>query len=219
MKHEGKDTMEPLPQTVASGIAVAPPTVVALERFLEELRRISSGTITKQALCDLLQQFTVAPADLEPYYHWLPDRHTRNLIYRNDRIELMVLCWPVGMETPAHTHNGQLGWMAMVTGCLVVENYRFVACDKPENQQVVGIDCLAGATEIELERLSAETCMPGGPLNTVDKQQTIHRIRNPRERNERAVSLHIYSLPIDSCVVFDVEGQRCYRRELGYDNS
>ena len=130
----------------------------------------------------------------------------------------MAICWPVGAETPPHTHNGQLGWMAMVSGCLVVENYRFVVCNKPENQQVVGIDCLAGATEITLERMRTETCLPGGPLNTVDKAQTIHCIRNPRERNERAVSLHIYSLPIESCVVFDLEEQRCYRRELAFDN-
>jgi cysteine dioxygenase len=30
------------------------------------------------------------------------------------------------------------------------------------------------------------------------------------------VSLHIYSLPIDSCVAFDMEHQRCFRRSLAY---
>ena len=58
----------------------------------------------------------------------------------------------------------------------------------------------------------------GGPLNTVDKLQTIHRIRNLAEWNEGAVSMHVYSRPIDSCVVFDMEAQRCYRRDLKYDN-
>ena len=38
------------------------------------------------------------------------------------------------------------------------------------------------------------------------------------EWSERAVSVHVYSRPIDSCVVFDLEGQRCFRRELQYDN-
>ena len=208
--------MEPLTQTGAGLAPAALPRVVSLDHFLGELRRISAGMITKSELCELLTRYTVDPADLEPYYHWLTERHTRNLIYRNDRIELMVLCWPEGAETPPHTHNGQLGWMAMVNGTLTVENYRFVVCNKPENQQVVGIDCLAGATEITLERLTSETCEPGGPLNTVDKTQTIHRISN--SGGGRAVSLHIYSLPIDSCVVFDLPAQRCYRRELGYDN-
>jgi predicted metal-dependent enzyme (double-stranded beta helix superfamily) len=203
----------------ADGRPPAPlPTVVSLEAFIAELRRISAGVVSKGELCSLLQRLTIDPAELEPYQHWLPDRHTRNLIYRNDRIELMLLCWPIGAQTPPHTHNGQLGWMAMVSGSLVVENFRYVDCNKPENQQVAAIDCLAGATEITLEPIAREVCAPGGPLNTVDKAQTIHRITNPPERNERAVSLHIYSLPIDSCVVFDLDAQKCWRRELGFDN-
>jgi hypothetical protein len=30
--------------------------------------------------------------------------------------------------------------------------------------------------------------------------------------------MHIYSRPIDSCVVFDVDRQTCFRRDLKYDN-
>ena len=66
------------------------------------------------------------------------------------------------------------------------------------------------------DHVGTEVAVPSGPLNTVDKTQTIHRIINPAE--ERAVSMHVYSRPIDSCVVFDLEGQRCYRRDLKYDN-
>ncbi|MGH9457833.1 MAG: cysteine dioxygenase [Thermoanaerobaculia bacterium] len=199
-------------------VAAAPPKAVPLQEFLAEIKDISSGLITKRALCDLLTQKTIDAHDLEPYHHWLPDRHTRNLIYRNDRIELMLICWPSGTTTPLHTHNGQLGWMAMVSGRLRVDNYRLVECNKPENQEVVGIDCITGATEMTMKKLATEICVPGGPLNTVDKHQTIHAITNPAEWNEPALSLHIYSLPIDSCVVFDMDEHRCYRRDLGYDN-
>jgi cysteine dioxygenase len=108
--------------------------------------------------------------------------------------------------------------MTMIEGKLVVENYRKLDCNRPENQQVVGMDCLAGATRLEMEHLGDEMAIPGGPLNTVDKTQTIHRIRNLAEWNEHAVSMHVYSRPIDSCVVFDMEAQRCFRRELKYDN-
>ena len=80
------------------------------------------------------------------------------------------------------------------------------------------MDCIAGATQIEMEHLNDEYAVPGGPLNTVDKTQTIHRIINKSEWNERAVSMHIYSRPIDSCVVFDVDRQTCFRRDLKYDN-
>lgn len=193
------------------------PLTIPLPDFVGRLRSLSEGVITKAAVADLVLGAQPDHADLEPYKHWNPGKHTRNLIFRNDMIELMLICWNVGQITPLHTHNGQLGWMAMVDGRLVVENYRLRGCNKPENQQVVGMDCTAGATSIDMEKLDTETVAPGGPLNTVDKEHTIHRILNPAEWNEPAASLHIYSRPIDSCVVFDLEAQRCFRREMSYD--
>jgi cysteine dioxygenase len=198
--------------------SVAAPTPIPVEKFVDGLREMAAGVITKQKMYDYLVAYEIQLKDLEQYKLWLPDRHTRNKIFRNDMLECMLICWPVGSITPLHTHNGQLGWMTMIEGKLLVENYRKIDCNRPENQQVVGMDCLAGATRIEMKQLGTELCVPGGPLNTVDKRQTIHRIKNLPDWNERAVSLHVYSRPIDSCVVFDIESQRCFRRDLKYDN-
>lgn len=194
------------------------PTPVPADQFIEGIRELSQGLITKQKMYDYLVAYAIRTEDLERYKMWVPDRHTRNKIFRNDLIEVMLICWPTGSITPLHTHNGQLGWMTMIEGKLKVENYRKVDCNRPENQQVVGMDCLAGATRIEMQHLHDELAVPGGPLNTVDKTQTIHRILNLPEWNQPAVSMHVYSRPIDSCVVFDMENQRCFRRDLKYDN-
>ena len=202
----------------SSSQQVYSPTPVPAEQFIEGIRELSQGLITKQKMYDYLVAYEIRAEDLERYKLWLPDRHTRNKIFRNDMIEVMLICWPAGSITPLHTHNGQLGWMTMIEGKLKVENYRKVDCNRPENQQVVGMDCLAGATRIEMQHLHDELAVPGGPLNTVDKIQTIHRILNLPEWNQPAVSMHVYSRPIDSCVVFDMENQRCFRRDLKYDN-
>jgi cysteine dioxygenase len=204
--------MTAVPQPIYS------PRAVSAATFVDGIRALSEGIITKQKIYDFLVAQQIRPEELEQFKLWMPDRHTRNKIFRNDMIEVMLICWPIGAITPLHTHNGQLGWMTMLEGKLVVENYRKVGCDRPENQQVVGMDCLAGATRIEMEHLEDEMAIPGGPLNTVDKTQTIHRIKNLPEWNERAVSMHVYSRPIDSCVVFDMDAQSCYRRDLKYDN-
>ena len=198
--------------------AIYAPTPVPAEQFIDGIRELSQGLITKQAIYDYLITYEIRLEDLERFKLWLADRHTRNKIFRNEMIEVMLICWPVGTVTPLHTHNGQLGWMTMIEGKLKVENFRKVECNRPENQQVVGLDCLAGATHIVMEHLHDEIAIPGGPLNTVDKTQTIHRILNPAEWNQPAVSMHVYSRPIDSCVVFDMENQRCFRRDLKYDN-
>ena len=197
---------------------VITPTAVPVEKFVEGLRKLSQGLITKQSIYDYLVASEIRDKDLKKYEKWLDDRHTRNKIFRNDMLECMLICWPVGAITPLHTHNGQLGWMTMIRGKLIVENYRKIDCNRPENQQVVGFDCLAGATRIEMKHLGTELCVPGGPLNTVDKTQTIHRIRNLSEWNEPAMSMHVYSRPIDSCVVFDLDAGKCFRRDLKYDN-
>lgn len=204
--------------TTAVPEAIYSPAPVTAEQFVDGIRQLSEGLITKQRIYDYLVTYQIRPEDLGRYRNWLPDRHTRNKIFRNDMIEVMLICWPVGTVTPLHTHNGQLGWMTMLEGKLLVENYLKLDCDRPENQQVVGMDCLAGATRIDMQHIHNELAIPGGPLNTVDKTQTIHRIRNLAEWNVPAVSMHVYSRPIDSCVVFDMEGQRCYRRDLKYDN-
>jgi cysteine dioxygenase len=205
-------TVLPEPQPIYS------PTAISAEQFVDGIRELSQGLITKQALYDYLVTYCMRDEDLQRYKSWVPGRHTRNKIFRNDMIEVMLICWPIGAVTPLHTHNGQLGWMTMLEGKLLVENYKKIGCNKPEAEQVVGMDCLAGATRIDMQHLENELAIPGGPLNTVDKTQTIHRIQNLAEWNERAVSMHIYSRPIDSCVVFDMENQRCYRRDLKYDN-
>jgi cysteine dioxygenase len=194
------------------------PAAVSAEQFVEGIRRLSEGIITKQKIYDYLVAYEIKAEELVRYQDWQPDRHTRNKIFRNDMIEVMLICWPIGAVTPLHTHNGQLGWMTMIEGKLMVENYKKIDCNRPENQQVVGMDCLAGATKIEMQHLGNEMAIPGGPLNTVDKTQTIHRIRNLADWNERALSMHVYSRPIDSCVVFDMDAQMCFRRELKYDN-
>jgi cysteine dioxygenase len=201
-----------MPATLSS------PKPVPVEQFVDGIRELSAGLITKNKIRDYLIDFEIRAEDLERFKQWLPDRHTRNKIFRNDMIEVMLICWPIGAITPLHTHNGQLGWMQMLEGKLLVENYRKIRCNTPENEQVVGMDCIAGATQIEMEHLDDEYAVPGGPLNTVDKTQTIHRIINKAEWNERAVSMHVYSRPIDSCVVFDMASQKCFRRDLKYDN-
>jgi cysteine dioxygenase type I len=198
--------------------AIYSPVPIPADEFVDGIRQLSEGIITKQKIYDYLIAYEIRAEDLERYKRWVPDRHTRNKIFRNDMIEVMLICWPAGAITPLHTHNGQLGWMTMIEGKLIVENYHKVSCNKPENEQVVGLDCLAGATQIEMQHLNDELAIPDGPLNTVDKKQTIHRIINRAEWQQPAVSMHVYSRPIDSCVVFDLENQTCYRRDLKYDN-
>jgi cysteine dioxygenase len=188
--------------------------VVPIGDFVATLQAFEKQPITRDRILALCQETEIDRASLDRYAFFRPDAYTRNLIYRDDQIEVMALCWSKGQRTPIHTHNGQLGWMAVSQGSVAVINYKWLGCNAPENQNVAGMDCLAGATELDLQRQEIQECYAGGPVNTVDKVQTIHQV--VVQGSEPALSLHIYSRPIDSCVAFDMENHRCYRRRLSF---
>ena len=190
------------------------PAPVPVGQFVDGVRELSQGVITKQTIYDYLCTYEINAADLERFKQWLPDRHTRNKVFRNEMIEVMIICWPIGAVTPLHTHNGQLGWMAVQQGHLAVVNYKYIGCNAADNQNVAGLDCLAGATELDIDRREVQECYPDGPVNTVDKVQTIHQV--VVQGKEPVISLHVYSRPIESCVAFDLEQRRCYRRQLSF---
>jgi cysteine dioxygenase len=186
------------------------------EDFVEGLKGLGRETITKELLRQYVDSQRLSAEALKPYTFFRDDFYTRNLIYRDDIFEVLTICWKPGQKTAIHTHNGQLGWMTVAQGDLAVHNYRYVRCNAPENQNVIGIDCLGGATEIELEKLRTDECSDHGSVITVDKLQTIHQIENLGSSPAGCISLHVYSKPFDSCVAFDLEKHHCYRRTLHY---
>ena len=187
---------------------------ITIGDFVDDLRSFESEPITRDRMLGYLQETAVDRRSLDPYVHFRGDMYTRNLVYRDDVLELMAVCWQPGQRTVIHTHNGQLGWMGVEQGALAVINYKWIGCNAADNQNVAGMDCLAGATELDIDRREVQECYPGGPINTVDKVQTIHQV--VVQGKEPVISLHVYSRPIDSCVAFDLEQKRCYRRVLSY---
>jgi cysteine dioxygenase len=195
---------------------MAHPLRTSVDDLVHGLKNVERETITKEYVRQFLDAHQLTADELKPYTFFRDSFYTRNLIFKDDLFEVMTICWKPGQKTVIHTHNGQLGWMTIPQGEVAVHNFRYVSCNAPENQNVVGIDCLGGATHIELARLATEDCSPTSGVATVDKLQTIHQIENVDRSGEGAISLHIYSKPFDSCIAFDLEQQRCFRRTLSY---
>src|SRR5262245_8293410 len=132
--------------------------LVSVGDFVAALQGFEKQPITRDRILDFCCETEVDRASLERYAFFRGDTYTRNLIYRDEMIEVMALCWSKGQRTPIHTHNGQLGWMAVVDGSVAVINYKWLGCNAPDNQNVAGMDCLAGATELDLERREVQEC-------------------------------------------------------------
>jgi hypothetical protein len=51
----------------------------------------------------------------------------------------------------------------------------------------------------------------------VDPLEPVHRVVNPLDFKERAVTLHVYSRPFDTCVVYSPEQGTCGEIRLHYN--
>lgn len=169
---------------------------VTIESFVRELRKFPESAFDGiEQIRGFLKEMPVDPASLEPFLTWDRQHYTRNLIDKTPLYELMAICWEIGQISSVHNHRDQNCWMAVPSGRLLVENFHVV------HQDVAGGTCKITATEtLEMN--------PGQPC-AVDPQEPVHRVINPREFNQRAVSLHVYSRPFDTCVVYSAEQGTC----------
>jgi cysteine dioxygenase len=187
--------------------------LISIDDFVARIRSFEQGLITRDSVLDYCDSVQISDTSLEPYVFFDEKFYTRNMIYRDDLFEIMTICWQPGQKTAVHTHNGQLCWMIPQRGNLGMVDYKWLGCDHPDHQNVVGLDCLAGSDHTKLEVVREVEACARGTVMTADKLQTIHRLYN---LDEQAISIHVYSRPFDSCVAFDMEKQHCYRRPLAY---
>src|SRR5213080_3252997 len=154
------------------------PLRTTVQDFVEGLKTFErpDDHITTDRVRSYIDSMRLSARELEPFVHFRDDFYTRNLVYRDPLFEVMVICWKPGQKTAIHTHNGQLGWMQMAQGEVAVHNYKYLTCDCPERQNVVGLDCLGGAKHLELERLKTDVCTDHSGIYVVDKLQSIHQI-------------------------------------------
>jgi len=167
--------------------------LVSIDEFATELRKVPEEAFSRiDSICEFQRRFAISGETLSPYLFWDSRHYTRNLIDKTPLYELIAICWEVGQASAIHNHSDQNCWMAAPVGRLRVQNY----CTLSE-------DVALGTCRIEpIEQLDlrAESPVAVDPLNPV------HKVYNPREFGERAVSVHIYSRPFDSCIAYS-EGQ------------
>ena len=144
-----------------------------------------------QAVYSYLKGHSVQPGSLRPYLFFDPASYTRNLIFKNERFEVIAICWEVGQVSRIHNHRDQQCWMAVPLGALKNQNYRVLDRD-PEKRTC------------RLVPSKSFLITPTAPLE-VDPEEPVHQVLNLAEYGERAVSLHIYSHPFNICEVYSLE--------------
>ena len=174
---------------------------VAVDGIVQTLRGVPPAAFGPEEICSRLRGVLLDPRTLAPFLHFATRRYTRNLIYRDDTFELIALCWEPHTESPIHNHSGQLCWLSIQRGALRLENFNSLDGPGPGG----GI------------RLVPSGGIPRAGEGILDLQQgdnAIHRVSNPFE--ERAVSLHVYSRPFDTCIAYDPAARTAREMRLQY---
>ena len=179
------------------------PRQLSIQDFVSELRKFPEAALVHtDEILSFLRRTTVDPESLAPYLNWDRQHYTRNLIDKNRLYELIAICWEVGQVSSVHNHRDQNCWMVVPIGRLQVENFHLASQDLDR-----GVCKLAPTNTVEMN--------PTHPC-AVDPADPVHRVVNPKQFGERAVSLHIYSHPFDTCVVYSPEQGTCGVIKLHY---
>jgi len=175
----------------------------SVQDFVSELRKFPETAFDGiEEVRAFLQNTPISPESLAPFLTWDAQHYTRNLIDKTALYELMAICWEVGQASSVHNHRDQNCWMAVPSGRLLVENFHVV------HQDIAAGKCTIKVTET-VEMNASHPC-------AVDPLEPVHRVLNPREFNQRAVSVHVYSRPFDTCVVYSAEHGTCGEIQLHY---
>ncbi len=156
--------------------------------------------------CDPVYQFlTDNPVEIdsiERYFNWSEKFYTRNLVYKDERFELMAICWNKGQKSAIHNHADQMCWMTVPVGKLRGQNFRALEIDEAKNYCKLE----------ETDQFNLAECLAA----KVELEQPIHQILNLPEFNEPAVSIHIYSKPFETCLTYCNETDSFSEVRLNY---
>lgn len=162
--------------------------MISVEQLIDKLCAIPDEEFVCQNVYQFLSENPIDVETIKPFFFWSEKFYTRNLIYKDAKFEMMVLCWDKGQVSRIHNHAEQRCWMTVPLGTLRGQNFRAIEIDEEK-----------GFCKLEeTDRFDLSNCL----ASKVELEEPIHQILNLPEFNERAVSLHIYSKPFDTCLSY-----------------
>jgi cysteine dioxygenase len=159
-----------------------------IQEWVKGLADVSVSEFTLETVQNYILHHGVRPESLNRYCYFSKGSYTRNLIFKNDVFECMTVCWEIGQHSRVHNHRDQNCWMSVPIGRLRVQNYRVEHRDSEHGT------CKLIPTDVY--QMDATHPAYVNPL------EPVHEVINVTEFNERAVSIHVYSKPFDSCEVY-----------------
>lgn len=139
---------------------------------------------------NIMQNYESKKEEWEPFAFFDKYRYTRNLIDDgNGKYNLILLCWNVNQQSPIHDHSGSHCILKVMQGELLETRYDWPSCSSEMRKTI--------ETKLLLDEAGYMSDKIG-----------LHSISNCSS-DIPAVSLHLYSPPIEICQTFCEENGNC----------
>ena len=166
-------------------------TGVPIQHWAQCIAEITAGGFAADDVQDYMFENPISLESLAPYTFFSSKSYTRNLIFKTDVLECLVLCWDIGQSTCVHNHDQKTGWMYVADGRLFVQNYRLAERDEARR---IGRLVPTEATELDSRHGAC-----------VDKEQALHRVSNLASYQQRAISVHVTHQAVTECEVYSLQ--------------
>ena len=188
-----------------------------LQTLVDRLDALNPREINLTTVQALVGDGTLDDDELRRYVGVRTDKYARRLVHRSKLFDVMVLTWAPGQFTPVHNHAGNCGWVRLVRGQIAEETFRLVPGSAlPDAATAASVNGRVGT--VGLETTGSGVISTIGAVATADRERAIHRLGNPaKPGGDATVTLHVYSLPHDTCLSFDLASRTCERRQLAFD--
>jgi cysteine dioxygenase len=131
-----------------------------------------------------LQSVEVEAAALRPHIGFKSGTYARHRVFRNEFVELLVLCWRPGQQTPIHDHNGSYGMVRVCSGVMWETLFELGADGEGLRYQTAREWTRDGLTGADVP--------------------DIHQLGNPEVSGQDLITLHLYAPPLGSINTYRV---------------
>ena len=119
----------------------------------------------------LLRSFEIDLTEIQPFVRFSADQYTRNLVYGNDRFQILVLCWGPFHGSPVHAHGTSVCGVKVIAGAATESCYHTLNDPHPYTTRILAPNDV-----------------------TVGEGPDVHKVTN--NSMESLITLHIYSPPL-----------------------
>jgi cysteine dioxygenase len=152
-----------------------------LAETIEELKQ-TAKELRLPDLRQMIGNLKLDSSEVLPYIQFTENHYARNLVYRNNHFEVLVLCWRPGQRSPIHDHGSSICTVYTVDGIMSADNYRKSA---------------GGHIRADY----SEDFKPGSVLSIQTSE--IHQVSN-LQASADLVSLHFYLAPLENNYLYSV---------------